>query len=178
MASLLVGTSVKMNIFTPAMAAMGQGMGQYDNHKNKNYQTGFESTYGNDPYANSYDKSYNYDKRSSYDIGYDKSYDNKYGYDKSYDKSYDNKYGYDKSYDNSYDNKYGYDKKSYFMDSYGDRYNDHKDKKNSYFMDSYGDRYNDHKDKIKKYECRTGQFEGFLVSSVEFCDAKHKKFHR
>jgi hypothetical protein len=150
MASLLVGTSVKMNIFTPAMAAMGQGMGQYDNHKNKNYQTGFESTYGNDPYANSYDKSYNYDKRSSYDIGYDKSYDN----------------------------KYGYDKRSYFMDSYGDRYNDHKDKKNSYFMDSYGDRYNDHKDKIKKYECRTGQFEGFLVSSVEFCDAKHKKFHR
>jgi hypothetical protein len=155
MASLLVGTSVKMNIFTPAMAAMGQEMGQYDNHKNKNYQTGFESTYGNDPYANSYDKSYNYDKRSSYDIGYDKSYDNKYGYDKSYD----NKYGYDKSYDKSYDNKYGYDKRSYFMDSYGDRYNDHKDK-------------------IKKYECRTGQFEGFLVSSVEFCDAKHKKFHR
>ena len=41
-------------------------------------------------------------------------------------------------------------------------------------MDSYGDRYNDHKDKVKKYECRTGPFEGFFVSSVEFCDAKHK----
>ena len=27
---------------------------------------------------------------------------------------------------------------------------------------------------IKKYECRTGQFEGFFVSSVEFC--KHVKF--
>ena len=26
----------------------------------------------------------------------------------------------------------------------------------------------------KTYECRTGPFEGFLVSSVEFCDAKHK----
>ncbi|HEU5461745.1 MAG TPA: hypothetical protein VFU79_05690 [Nitrososphaeraceae archaeon] len=26
----------------------------------------------------------------------------------------------------------------------------------------------------KKYECRTGPFEGFFVSSVEFCDAKHK----
>ena len=88
--------------------------------------------------------------------------------------SYDNRYNYDKQ--PSYNN--GYDQSSYFMDSYGDRYNDHKDKKSSYFMDSYGDRYNDHKDKIKEYECRTGQFEGFLVSSVEFCDAKHKKFHR
>jgi hypothetical protein len=139
MASLLVGTSLKMNMFTPAMAAIGQGMGQYDNYINNNYQTGYQSTYGNDPYANSYDKSNNYDnKRPSYDNGYDKS--------------------------------------SYFMGSYGDRYNDHKDKKSSYFMGSYGDRYNDHKDKIKKYECRTGPFEGFLVSSVEFCDAKHKKF--
>ena len=88
--------------------------------------------------------------------------------------SYDNRYNYDKQ--PSYNN--GYDKSPYFMDSYGDRYNDHKDKKSSYFMDSYGDKYNDHKDKIKEYECRTGQFEGFLVSSVEFCDAKHKKFHR
>ena len=26
----------------------------------------------------------------------------------------------------------------------------------------------------KKYECRTGPFEGFFVSSVEFC--KHDKF--
>src|SRR5688500_3514022 len=25
----------------------------------------------------------------------------------------------------------------------------------------------------KKYECRTGPFEGFFVGSVEFCDAKH-----
>jgi hypothetical protein len=41
-------------------------------------------------------------------------------------------------------------------------------------MDSYGDRYNDQQDKINKYECRTGPFEGFFVSSVEFCDAKHK----
>ena len=28
----------------------------------------------------------------------------------------------------------------------------------------------------KKYECRTGQFEGFFVSSVEFC--KHVKFDK
>ena len=141
MASLLVGTSLNMNMFTPAMAAIGQGMGQYENYINNNYQTGYQSTYGNDPYANSYDKSYNYDnKRPSYDNGYDK--------------------------------------RSYFMDSYGDRYNDHKDKKGSYFMDSYGDRYNDHNDKNKPYECKKGPFKGFLTSSVEFCDTKHKKFHR
>ena len=28
----------------------------------------------------------------------------------------------------------------------------------------------------KKYECRTGPFEGFFVSSVEFC--KHVKFDK
>jgi hypothetical protein len=123
MASLLVGTSINMNMFTPAMAAIGQGVGQYDNYiNNNNYQTGYQSTYGNDPYANSYDKSYNYDnKRPSYDNGYDKR---------------------------------------------------------SYFMDSYGDRYNDHKDQNKPYECKKGPFKGFLTSSVEFCDTKHKKFHR
>ncbi|HEX6294613.1 MAG TPA: hypothetical protein VFZ46_05610 [Nitrososphaeraceae archaeon] len=109
--------------------------------------------------TNSYDNRYNYDKQPSYKNGYDKG---SYFMD-----SYGDRY-------NDHKDK----KSSYFMDSYGDRYNDHKDKKSSYFMDSYGDRYNDHKDKIKEYECRTGQFEGFLVSSVEFCDAKHKKFHR
>ncbi len=28
----------------------------------------------------------------------------------------------------------------------------------------------------KKYDWRTGPFEGFFVSSVEFCDSKHNKF--
>ena len=41
--------------------------------------------------------------------------------------------------------------------------------KESYFMDSYGDRYNDHKDKNKPYECKKGPFKGFLTKSVEFC---------
>ena len=39
---------------------------------------------------------------------------------------------------------------------------------------SYSD-YSDYKTKDKKYECRTGHFEGFFVSSVEFGDAKHDK---
>lgn len=30
--------------------------------------------------------------------------------------------------------------------------------------------------KVNKYECHKGPFEGFFVSSVEFCDAKHNKF--
>ena len=39
----------------------------------------------------------------------------------------------------------------------------------------YGDNsYSKYPTEDKKYECRTGQFEGFFVSSVEFC--KHVKF--
>src|SRR4029079_11414898 len=41
--------------------------------------------------------------------------------------------------------------------------------------DKYGDSsYSTYQTEDKKYECRTGQFEGFFVSSVEFC--KHVKF--
>jgi hypothetical protein len=41
-------------------------------------------------------------------------------------------------------------------------------------MNSNEDVYKEHKDKKKKYECKTGPFEGFFVSSLEFCDKKHK----
>ena len=41
--------------------------------------------------------------------------------------------------------------------------------------DKYGDSsYSTYPTNDKKYECRTGPFEGFFVSSVEFC--KHIKF--
>src|ERR671921_139226 len=40
-----------------------------------------------------------------------------------------------------------------------------------YYEDSY---YSQYPTDDKKYECRTGPFEGFFVSSVEFC--KHIKF--
>ena len=46
---------------------------------------------------------------------------------------------------------------------------------NSY-SDSYGDSYSKYPTEDKKYECRTGPFEGFFVSSVEFC--KHVKFDK
>ena len=39
---------------------------------------------------------------------------------------------------------------------------------------SYGDSYSKYPTEDKNYECRTGPFEGFFVSSVEFC--KHIKF--
>jgi hypothetical protein len=44
------------------------------------------------------------------------------------------------------------------------------------YDDYYGDKsyYSEYPKDDKKYECRTGPFEGFFVSSVEFCDAKHK----
>ena len=45
----------------------------------------------------------------------------------------------------------------------------------SYYSDSsYGDSYSKYPTEDKNYECRTGPFEGFFVSSVEFC--KHFKF--
>ena len=42
-----------------------------------------------------------------------------------------------------------------------------------YYGDSY---YSQYPTDDKKYECRTGPFEGFFVSSVEFC--KHVKFDK
>jgi hypothetical protein len=110
MASLLLGTSVNMNMFTNANA---QGVGQYDN----SYQQ--QSTYGNDPYANSYDQSSSYDTQPVY----------------------------------------GPQQPSY-------------DKPSSDYSQSSYSAYSDYKTKDKKYECRTGPFEGFFVSSVEFCDVK------
>ncbi len=38
----------------------------------------------------------------------------------------------------------------------------------------YDDNYSSYPTHDKKYECQTGPFEGFFVSSVEFC--KHIKF--
>ena len=42
---------------------------------------------------------------------------------------------------------------------------------NSYsdYSSSYGDAYSKYPTEDKKYECRTGPFEGFFTSSVEFC---------
>jgi collagen triple helix repeat protein len=43
------------------------------------------------------------------------------------------------------------------------------------YQNDYGDtNYSTYQTEDKKYECRTGPFEGFFVSSVEFC--KHGKF--
>ena len=47
---------------------------------------------------------------------------------------------------------------------------------NSYSDSSYGDSYSKYPTDDKRYECRTGPFEGFFVSSVEFC--KHFKFDK
>ena len=45
---------------------------------------------------------------------------------------------------------------------------------NNYYGD--GNSYSTYPTDDKKYGCRAGPLEGFFVSSVEFCDAKHKKF--
>src|SRR5918993_705332 len=100
--SLLTGTVLNMNMFSSALAAMGgQGIIQYD-YKNAN-----QPIYKKDPYAKSYDNSYNYDNKSNYGKDpYAKNYDNKSNYGKDpYAKSYDNSY--------NHDNKSNYGKDPY-----------------------------------------------------------------
>jgi len=166
MTSLLMGTILNVNMFPTAMAdGKDKDDKRYQHDDNNRYQ---QSTYGNDPYANSYDNSYSYDKQPSYNNDYDKSSYVKNSYGDRYNEHKDKQSPIEKDpYANSYDNSYSYDRQPSYDKGYD---------KSSYFMDSYGDRDKKHKDKIKDYECRTGPFEGFFVSSVEFCDAKHKKF--
>ena len=52
------------------------------------------------------------------------------------------------------------------MDYYDDEYGDYNSDIN---YDSNDETYSDYQDKENKYECRTGPFEGFFVSSPEFC---------
>src|SRR5687768_4666728 len=68
---------------------------------------------------------------------------------------------------------------SAFAQNYG--YQDDDSYNNSY--SSYGDSYSKYPTEDKTYECRTGPFEGFFVSSVEFCknikfDKDDRKDHR
>jgi hypothetical protein len=93
----------------------------------------------------------NKDRQSTYESNsYSSSYE-----PNSYSSSYDSNYGYDTQ------PVYGSQQPSYDIQTY------------DYGQTSY-DSYSEYKTKDKKYECRTGPFEGFFVSSVEFCDAKHK----
>jgi hypothetical protein len=131
MASLLMGTSLNMNMFSTAMASeKDRDDKRYHDDRDDKYR---QSTYGPDPYSSSYNMGYSYDG-------------------------------------NSYDGN-SYDMASYDQQSYDDSY----DKR------SYSD-YSDYKTKDKKYECRTGPFEGFFTSSVEFCFDKKfddkKRDHR
>jgi hypothetical protein len=63
---------------------------------------------------------------------------------------------------------------SAFAQNYG--YSDDYSYNNGYSDSSYGDSYSKYPTDDETYECRTGPFEGFFTSSVEFCDAKHKNF--
>src|SRR5688500_8468357 len=86
--SLLMGTSLNMNMFSTAMAD-GKDRDDdkryhYDDNDNRDQQ----STYGQDPYPSSYDSGYAYD--NSYSNSHDKQ---------SYDTSYDiNSYNADNTY--------------------------------------------------------------------------------
>jgi hypothetical protein len=128
MVLLLVGTSLNVNMFSPAMAS-GKDNHDKRNHHDYNDKDRYQqSTYEQDPYTSSYDMAYNYDS----------------------------------SYDNSYSNHY--DSASYDQQRYDATYD-----KTAYNVE---DTYSKYPTKDKKYECRTGLFEGFFVSSVEFCKLK------
>ena len=74
-------------------------------------------------------------------------------------------------YSSSYNIGYGYDSNSYGYDTYGQQQQQPSYDQPRYdysSQGSYGD-YSEYKTKDKKYECRTGPFEGFFTSSVEFC---------
>jgi hypothetical protein len=73
-------------------------------------------------------------------------------------------------YSSSYDQSYGYDSQSV----YGPQQPSYDKPRYDYSSQTSYDSYSEYKTKDKKYECRTGPFQGFFVSSVEFCDAKHK----
>ena len=139
MASLLMGTSLNMNMFSTAMAS--------------------EKDRDNDQRDRDNDKRHHYDdnKRYQHDEDYDK---NKYRQSTYGNDPYGSSYNMGDSYDssNSYDSRNSYDMASYDQQGYD----------NSYEKSSYSD-YSDYKTKDKKYECKTGPFEGFFTSSVEFC---------
>jgi hypothetical protein len=122
MASLLMGTSLQMNMFPTAMAdGKDRDDKRYHYDGNNRYE---QSTYEEDPYLGSYDQSYGYDAQPVYGQQQQPSYDKP---------------------------QYDYSQTSY-------------------------DSYSEYKTQDKNYECRTGPFEGFFVSSVEFC--KHVKFQK
>jgi len=141
MASLLAGTSLNMNMFSMAMASekdRDDDKKRYHDDKRKQHDDNKRYDYG--------DKDKNKYRQSSYEPN-------------PYSNSYNMEYSYDR---NSYDSN-NYDSNSYDMSSYDQQAYDY-----SYDKRSYSD-YSDYKTKDKKYECRTGPFEGFFTSSVEFC---------
>jgi hypothetical protein len=81
-----------------------------------------------------------------------------------YEENTPNEYSSNNNYQPADYGHYGQAYPSSYNDGYDDTYNNVDDKYSDYPTTEY------------KYECRTGPFEGFFVSSVEFCDAKHKKF--
>jgi hypothetical protein len=97
-----------------------------------------------------------------YGNSYSNSYDNSYSKYPQKSMSYDNSYSKYPQKSMSYDNSYSkYPQKSM---SYDNSYSKYPQKSMSYD--------NNHKKQFKPYECRKGQLEGFLTSSVEFCIAK------
>jgi collagen triple helix repeat protein len=141
MGLLLMGTSLNMNMFSTAMASSEKD--RDDDNKRKHHDDNKRYQHDDKKRSHYGDKDKNQYRQSSYGQDpYSSSYNMGYSYDGS------NSYGYD---------TYGPQQPSYDQPRY-----DYSS------QSSYGD-YSEYKTKDKKYECRTGPFEGFFTSSVEFC---------
>ena len=79
--------------------------------------------------------------------------------------------GYEKNSPNEYSSYNNYQPADYGQ-AYESSYND------GYAQNNMDNKYSEYPTEDNKHECRTGPFEGFFVSSVEFCDAKHKQFDK
>ena len=136
---------VNMKVFTNAMAVV---IDPSINDTSQNHG-GYPSTLKNDNNNNKYQLQSNNNDNNDYD-------DKKMS---SYNSNYDDKKM--SSYNSNYD-----DKK---MSSYNSNYDD---KKMSSYNSNYDDKNSKYPTRDKIYVCQSGPFEGFFVSSVEFCDLR------
>jgi len=117
------------------------------NAQSESYDYGMDDRYDKKPYENSYDSDYekdSYDKRQ-YGNSYEPDY-NDYSYKPMEQKQ-------QSSYDNNYNDGYDNNQKIPYNNNYDDT-----------------NKYSTYPTKDKKFVCQTGQFEGFFVASLEFCN--------
>ena len=99
--------------------------------------------------------------------------ENNYNYQETTRDDYNMYNGYEEQKSDEYSSYDNYDPSAYkktYDSSYNNNDDGHAATKTSY--NNMDDKYSKYPTKDNKYECQRGPFEGFFVSSVEFCDVK------